>query len=96
MTNKITNQEKRKLIAKAHHLKPVVIIGHKGLSESVMAETDRALYTHKLIKIKISSVNKTFKQQIINQIADSLSANPLSNIGNIVIFFRNLNLEDIK
>ncbi|MBI2786589.1 MAG: YhbY family RNA-binding protein, partial [Legionella longbeachae] len=31
---------KKSLKAKAHHLKPVVLLGTKGLTEAVIAETD--------------------------------------------------------
>ena len=44
---------KKSLKAQAHHLKPVVLLGAKGLTEAVIAETDVALLSHELIKVKI-------------------------------------------
>lgn len=52
------------LKAKAHHLKPIILIGKNGITESVIQEIDGALYAHELIKIKFkrqrsNSWNKT-------------------------------------
>ena len=44
---------KRALRAKAHALKPVVIVADRGLDEAVVEETRRALERHELIKVRI-------------------------------------------
>ena len=46
---------KLKLKKLAQQLKPVVIIGQKGLTEAVINEVDIALKAHECIKIKIIS-----------------------------------------
>ena len=43
------NKRKAGLIAAAHHLKPVVMIGYKGLTTNVIAETEQAINVHELI-----------------------------------------------
>ena len=42
----------KELRARAHKLEPVVIIGAKGLTDEVLAEIDRALKAHELIKVR--------------------------------------------
>ena len=54
----LTSKDKRKLRQKSHHLKPIIIIGSKGLTEEVQKEIDIALETHELLKIKINVFNK--------------------------------------
>ena len=49
----ITPTERRALRAAAHHLKPVVSISQKGLTASVLAEIDRSLKAHELIKLRL-------------------------------------------
>ena len=39
----LTSDRRSALRAEAHKLRPVVLIGDKGLTESVVAEIDRAL-----------------------------------------------------
>ena len=48
----LTPSERKALKAKAHKLDPVVQIGDKGLTEQVIAEIDRALQAHELIKVR--------------------------------------------
>ena len=42
-----------RLKARAHALEPVVRIGHAGVTAEVVAEVDRALSAHELIKVSI-------------------------------------------
>lgn len=85
----LSAKEKRALVAKAHHLKPVVILGQKGLTDAVTNEIDLALSHHELIKVKIAqSEDKAERQEICQQIAHKLDAAFLNLLGNIGIFYR--------
>lgn len=44
--------QRRELRTRAHKLQPVVVIGGKGLTEEVLAEIERALKAHELIKVR--------------------------------------------
>jgi len=46
--------ERARLKARAHALEPVVRIGHAGVTAEVVAEVDRALSAHELIKVSIA------------------------------------------
>ncbi len=88
----LTNQTKRRLIAAAHALHPIVIIGNQGLTEGVRAETDRALFDHELIKVRITTgEDKAEKKQLAEELADQLNANCLRLIGKIAILYRKSN-----
>ena len=50
----ISNEDKKHLRRLGHKLNPVVTVAAKGLTESVIAEIDRALNDHELIKVKLS------------------------------------------
>ena len=54
----MTPAERKALKAKAHKLEPVVHIGAKGLTDEVMAEIDRALRAHELIKVRAGSMER--------------------------------------
>ena len=49
----LTGKQRSFLRALAHPLKPVVQIGHGGLTDAVLAAIDGALSTHELIKVRI-------------------------------------------
>jgi RNA-binding protein len=55
VTFTLTGKQRRFLRGLGHALKPVVQVGHAGLTEPVLKAIDRALETHELIKIKVAS-----------------------------------------
>jgi len=60
----LTPKERQTLKARAHGLKPVVLLGNSGLSSPVMKEIDRALAAHELIGIESTELNKLFGHDI--------------------------------
>jgi RNA-binding protein len=76
------------LKAKAHHLKPVVLLGAKGLTPSVIEETNIALKTHELIKVKINGAEKEDRQLIAADMCAQLQAELVQLIGSTAIIYR--------
>jgi len=76
------------LKARAHSLKPVVMIGDKGLTDAVLAETNIALDAHELIKIKIAGHDREDKQAITQELCHELDAQLIQKIGNIIVVYR--------
>jgi RNA-binding protein len=62
--SKKASQDIRQLRAIAHKLKPVVTIAGNGLSEGVLAELERALNDHELIKIKLAVGSREARSQV--------------------------------
>lgn len=79
---------KQSLKAKAHHLKPVVLLGAKGLTPAVIEETNIALTAHELIKIKISGAEKEDRRLIAMELCSQLQAELVQLIGTIAIIYR--------
>ena len=83
----LTSKQRRYLRGKAHHLKPVIIIGKIEFNQSVINTVDNALKSHELIKIKFNHY-KDIKKEIINKINNKIQSHPIGFIGNIAIIFR--------
>ena len=79
--------QRKYLRSKAHHLKPVIIIGNTSLNKSIINTIDEALNSHELIKIKFNQY-KDKKKEIINKINNSIESHSIGFIGNIAIIFR--------
>lgn len=79
---------KQTLKAKAHHLKPVVLLGAKGLTPAVVEETEVAINAHELIKVKIGGTEKDARQEIANSLCEQLGAELVQMIGTIAIIYR--------
>ncbi len=84
----LTPQQKSALKAKAHSLKPVVLLGDKGLTEPVMTEIELALETHELIKIKIPGQDREIKENWIEQICEKSKSQLVQHLGHIVTLYR--------
>ncbi|MCK5871180.1 MAG: ribosome assembly RNA-binding protein YhbY [Methylococcales bacterium] len=83
----LTSTDKKNLKAKAHSLKPVVMIGQSGLSEPVLAEIKSALLTHELIKIKIRAERQQ-RTEISAQICATTHAELVQTIGQISVIYK--------
>ena len=84
----VNDKQKRYLRGLAHPLKPVVMIGNKGLTETVLAEIDNALAHHELIKVRVSGQEKPERMEMIEEIAGKTSSNLIMVIGHIAGFYR--------
>ncbi len=83
----MTPARKKQLKSLAHALKPVIIVGQSGLTESVLNEINITLDTHELIKIKIRA-EKDDRKIISEQITREMKAELIQSIGQIIVIFR--------
>jgi len=83
----VNSTDKKNLRAKAHRLKPVVMIGQSGLTEAVLTEIEGALVAHELIKIKIRAEREQ-RKEISTQICIKTKAELIQTIGQITIIYR--------
>ena len=94
--SKKTNQDIKQLRAIGHKLKPVVTIAGKGLTENVIAEIDRALTDHELIKIKLAVGSREARTEVARQISKQSGADIIQSIGNIILILRRAETPDPK
>ena len=84
----LTSKKIQNLKSDAHSLKPVVMIGEKGLTSNILSEIDIALDAHELIKIKISGTDKASRKVIADKISISKKCTLVQIIGNILVLHR--------
>ena len=89
----LTPSERKALKAKAHKLDPVVQIGDKGLTEQVIAEIDRALHAHQLIKVRAATLDRHAREEVFERIAEKTQAQAVQHIGKVFVLFRKKNDE---
>lgn len=81
--------QKKFLKGLAHGLKPVVFIGQKGLSGSLIGSIHDALNTHELIKVKfIEFKEKQQKAGMAEVIEAEARCRLVGMVGHIAIFYR--------
>lgn len=84
----MNTKQQQRLRADAHSLKPVVLMGDKGLTENVMLEIDLALASHELIKVKAGRLPKDEKKTMADEITKSTKSELVQIIGNILVLYR--------
>ncbi len=71
-----------------HALKPVIILGQKGLTDSVLDEMNNALEFHELVKCKLSIDDKEQRAATIITMAKKTKSECLQKIGKTAVFYR--------
>lgn len=84
----ITSQERSALRAAAHPLRPVVLIGDRGLSESVLKEIDLNLTAHELIKVRVAGEAREAREALLTKVCDTLACAPVHHLGRTLILYR--------
>lgn len=84
----LSTKRRSELRAEAHKLSPIVIIGDKGLTDEVIAEIDRSLKAHELIKVRAAGGERDVRGTWLDTICARLEAHPVQQIGKVFVIYR--------
>jgi RNA-binding protein len=84
----LTARERAHLKARAHALEPVVHIGHAGVTKDVVAEVDRSLTAHELIKVRVGGDDREARKATGAELAEATDAVVVHRVGKVVILWR--------
>jgi RNA-binding protein len=84
----LSSKRRSELRSEAHKLSPIVIIGDKGLTDEVLAEIDRSLKAHELIKVRAATDEREARDAWLEKICERLQAHPVQQIGKIFVVYR--------
>lgn len=87
MARELSSSERKHLRGLAHGLKPVVMIGKKGITEELIKSMEQALEANELIKVKFLEF-KEDKEELSHQIEEKTRSNMVGLIGHVAIFYR--------
>ena len=88
MPTLLSNAQKRYLRGLAHDLKPVIMVGAKGLTPALQAELGLALEQHELVKIKVAAEDRDARDALIAALAEGTDAAMVSRIGHTAVLYR--------
>lgn len=83
-----TNEQKKHYRSIGHGLNPIVTVSSNGLSHSVIAELERALTDHELIKIKLALEDKSDRKELTKKICDITKSDVVQEIGKVALILR--------
>ena len=84
----LTADQRKLLKGRAHKLEPVVQIGAKGLTDEVVAEIDRALKAHELIKVRAAALERHAREETLLLICEKTGAQAVQQIGKVFVLYR--------
>ena len=84
----LTTRERTHLKARAHALEPVVAVGHAGVTPEVVAEVERALTAHELIKVRIAGADRHDRVTQGDSLAAASDAAVVHRVGKVLILWR--------
>lgn len=84
----LRGKERARLRSQANILKPIVMIGKDGLTETVIDQIDQIIEIRELIKIKIQNNSAEDAKTVAEEVARELKAEVIQVIGGIVVLYR--------
>jgi RNA-binding protein len=84
----LTGKQTRYLRARAHALKPVVIIGTERCSPSVIAHVDQALEQHELLKVRLTDAQKEEMLAAAQALTEGTGCAVAQRIGHTLVLYR--------
>jgi RNA-binding protein len=84
----LTPRERAHLKARAHALDAVVHVGHSGVTAEIVAEVERALLAHELIKVRVGGNDRHERAALGEDLASATGAAVVDRVGKVLILWR--------
>jgi RNA-binding protein len=82
----LTGNQRRHLRSLAHSLKPVVLVGQRGVSDPLIENLDQQLLAHELVKVKVHGGDEI--EEVARQLHEGVEAALVQWIGNMLVYYR--------
>ncbi|NJD30983.1 MAG: YhbY family RNA-binding protein [Gammaproteobacteria bacterium] len=84
----LTEPQKKYLRRLGHDRNPVVLVGQGGISSNLVAELDRALRDHELVKVRARVGDREERDRILAELAASTGSELVQRIGHVALYYR--------
>ena len=85
--SELTSRQRKYLRGLAHSFEPIVHVGKEGVTDALVAQIDRALASHELIKIRFVE-GKEAKAELVAEIVARTGAAEAGRVGHVAILYR--------
>ena len=83
----LNSRQKKILRAKAHDLKPLILVGKSGVTDGCIQSINEAIEAHELIKVKFIE-HKDEKKDLSEAISNKTGSEIVGRIGHTIMLFR--------
>jgi RNA-binding protein len=84
----LSEAQRKHLRRLGHDLRPIVLVGQKGVGESLIAELERALHDHELVKVKARVGDRADRDATLDLLAAETRSELVQRIGNVGLLYR--------
>jgi RNA-binding protein len=84
----LTEKQKKHLRRLAHPMNPIVMLGNAGLTDAVVAELDRALTDHELVKVTARVGERDARNDALATLASRTASEVVQRVGHVGVFYR--------
>jgi RNA-binding protein len=87
----LTERQRKYLRGLGHALNPVLLVGQHGMTPAVIAEAQRALHDHELIKVKFRGAERDARDEGLAQLATATESVLVQKIGHTALYYKRRN-----
>ncbi len=84
----LTEPQKKYLRRLGHDRNPIVLVGQGGISSNLVAELDRALRDHELVKVRARVGDREERDRLLAELAASTRSELVQRIGHVALYYR--------
>jgi len=84
----LTEPQRKYLRRLGHDRDPIVLVGQGGISPNLVAELDRALGDHELVKVRARVGDRGTRDAILTELATSTRSEIVQRIGHVALYYR--------
>ena len=87
----LSERQRKYLRGLGHALNPVLLIGQHGVTPAVVAEAQRALHDHELIKVKFRGAERDARDTGFTELATATHSVLVQRIGHTALYYKRRN-----
>lgn len=84
----LTERQRKHLRRLGHDREPIVLVGQAGIGPNLVAELDRALADHELVKVRARVGDRDERDSILAQLAQATRSDLVQRIGHVALYYR--------
>lgn len=84
----LSERQRKYLRGLGHSLNPVLLVGSAGMTPAVIAEANRALHDHELIKVRFRGAERDERDAGLAQLATATESILVQRIGHTALYYK--------
>jgi RNA-binding protein len=84
----LSDAQRKHLRRLGHDRNPIVLVGNAGLGPNLVAEMDRALTDHELVKVRARVGDRDLRDELLAELAKATRSELVQRIGHVALYYR--------